>query len=98
MPDTKINIDQRPKKSKIQKAASVLRSVDPKALCYEMLGDVLKVPQRNRPDRCLIKKMLVQAKHSNNVFSNNKISFRRLSLAHCSTITAENNSNLQLPK
>jgi hypothetical protein len=88
-----INLEHRPKKMKAQKAvSSVMRTVDPKTLCYEMLGDVLKVPQRNRPDRGLIKKMLVQAKHSNNVFSDNKVSFRRLSLGHCTTITSENSS------
>lgn len=97
-PEIVINLEHRQKKLKgSHKVTSAMRTVDPKALCYEMLGDVLKVPQRNRPDRTLIKKMLIQAKHSNNVFSENKVSFRRLSLAHCTTITAEN-SQIKLPK
>lgn len=44
-----------------------------------MLGDVMKVPHRNRPNRSLIRMMLVAAKHSNNVFSGTNVSFRRLS-------------------
>jgi hypothetical protein len=56
------------------------RITGPKQLCYEMLGDVLKVPHRNRPNRALIRKMLVQTNQSNNVFSDNKISFRRMSM------------------
>ncbi|TNV81772.1 hypothetical protein FGO68_gene10078 [Halteria grandinella] len=57
-------------------------SADPKTLCFEMLGDVMKVPVRNRPNRTLIQKMLVQTKQSNNVFSDANVSFRRLSQAN----------------
>ncbi|CDW75765.1 UNKNOWN [Stylonychia lemnae] len=45
-------------------------------LCSLMLDNVLKVPQCNRPDRNLIKQLLIQQKQVNNIF-NEKLSFKK---------------------
>lgn len=47
-----------------------------KTLCGQMLDNVLKVPYHNRPNRGMIKQMIVQSKQVNNLFHQD-VSFKK---------------------